>query len=271
MPPLDPDKILAAISQSKRYRHVAPQVIARLAAEEIPKASNVADAEKRTKRRLHQIFGAYHTALPWDKLLTRLSAAKANAAGFKNVCEEILRGHASTAERIPELPTFYEKIFNITGPPSSILDLACGLNPVAIPWMNLPPITTYTACDIDTEMARFLSSFLTITQTPGEALLNDLISAPPPIQADVAFILKTLPCLRHQSPDVGRILDQIQANWLVISFPTKTLGSKSKGLSTTYRALFNELATPRSWKITVLEFPSELVYIVNNVARATSP
>ena len=138
--------------------------------------------------------------------------------------------------------------------------------------MNLPPNTPYTACDIDTEMARFLNSFLTITQTPGSAILNDLIASPPPIQADIAFILKTLPCLRHQTPDLGQILDQIRANWLVISFPTKSLSSKNKGMSTTYRAMFNELATPRSWKFTELEFASELVYVVSTrVARATSP
>jgi len=58
------DAILAAVADSRRYRHVAPTLVARLAAEELPKSKNAADAEKRTKRRLHQIFGAYATQLP---------------------------------------------------------------------------------------------------------------------------------------------------------------------------------------------------------------
>src|SRR5687768_12245801 len=51
--------VTARVLASRRYRHVDPALVERLAAEEAPKAKNLADAEKRTKRRLHQIFGAY--------------------------------------------------------------------------------------------------------------------------------------------------------------------------------------------------------------------
>src|SRR6185295_14599912 len=99
-PPPELTSIVHAVTQSKRYRHVAPSIISRLAAEELPKSKNASDAEKRTKRRLHQIFGAYATAaLPYEKLLARLQTVKSDPAAFKQATREILELHASTAER----------------------------------------------------------------------------------------------------------------------------------------------------------------------------
>src|SRR5688572_21566220 len=63
------DDVLARVGASRRYRWVAEAVVARLAEEEIPKARNLADAEKRTKRRLHQIFGAYTGQPDYARLL----------------------------------------------------------------------------------------------------------------------------------------------------------------------------------------------------------
>ena len=260
--PIDLTQVLHAISESRRYRHLAPTLISRLAAEEIPKSKNPAEAEKRTKRRLHQIFGAYATPLPYDKLLTQLQSTRHDPALFKQTCATILRQHASTAERLPDLENFYAPIFAITGHPTSILDLACGLNPLTLPWMNLPPTTTYQAADIDTEMTRFLNSFLHLTPIHGTAATNDLIAAPPQAQADIALLLKTLPCLQHQTRDLHPILDQIQANWLIISFPTRSLGHRNKGMAATYRAFLQNLINPRPWKTHELLLPSELIFII---------
>lgn len=57
------EEILDSVSNSKRYHGIAADVVTRVAMEEIPKARNQANATKRTKRRLHQIFGAYATPL----------------------------------------------------------------------------------------------------------------------------------------------------------------------------------------------------------------
>jgi 16S rRNA (guanine(1405)-N(7))-methyltransferase len=263
--PIDPAQVRASVTNSRRYRHISPSLIARLTAEEIPKSKNTAEAEKRTKRRLHQIFGAYATQLPYDKLIKELQAAQNDSAQFKQTCAAILRQHASTAERLPDLENFYAPIFQLTGQPDSILDLACGLNPLTIPWMNLPPTTTYLAADIDTEMTRFLDEFLQFSPINGHAITSDLIAAPPEESADIAFLFKSLPCLQHQTNDLLPILDKIQANWLVISFPTRSLGNRNKGMTATYRAFLQNLIKPRSWKAHELLLPSELIYIIKKM------
>ena len=258
------DAILQAVADSKRYRHVAPTLVARLAAEELPKSKNAADAEKRTKRRLHQIFGAYATQLPYDRLLARLDNTQGDPDVFKKVCAQILTQHASTNERLNDLEHgFYERIFELTGRPAKVLDLACGFNPLTIPWMNLAPSAFYVAADIDAEMVRFLDRFLALAPVHGEARLVDLVHLTPSTSADVAFLFKTLPCLRHQTDDLLRILDAIQAPWLAITFPTKSLGNRSKGMRETYRAMTGELLKHRpDWEPHELEFPSELVYVI---------
>jgi 16S rRNA (guanine(1405)-N(7))-methyltransferase len=266
------DAILAAVADSKRYRHVAPTLVARLAAEELPRSKNAADAEKRTKRRLHQIFGAYTTKVPYDKLITRLDNTQGDPDTFKKVCAQILTQHASTNERLNDLEhNFYGQIFDITGRPAKILDLACGFNPLTIPWMNLAPTTFYVAADIDAEMVRFLDRFLALAPVHGEARLVDLVHLVPSTTADVAFLFKTLPCLRHQTPDLLGILDDIRAPWLVVSFPTKSLGNRSKGMRETYRSTFGKILDERPWRRHELEFPSELVYVVQKEVPSRSP
>jgi 16S rRNA (guanine(1405)-N(7))-methyltransferase len=271
MPQIELPQVLSSLSESRRYRHIAPSLLTRLAAEEIPKSKNQTDAEKRTKRRLHQIFGAYATPLRYDKLLDDFRATQHDPTLFKQTCANILRRHASTAERLADLENFYAPIFAITGHPNSILDLACGFNPLTIPWMPLPPQTTYLAADIDTEMIRFLDEFLKLTGINGQAITNDLIAAPPDQSADIALLLKSLPCLQHQTKNLLTLLDNIRANWLVVSFPTRSLGNRNKGMTATYRAFLIDLIKPRDWKAHEILFPSELVFVIGkNLNHSTT-
>jgi 16S rRNA (guanine(1405)-N(7))-methyltransferase len=260
--PLDPAEVAARVLQSRRYRHVAPQLVRRLAAEEAPKSRNLADAQKRTQRRLHQIFGAYTNTPPYAKMLAELSAAKNEPPAFKAACREAMKRHASTAERVGLLDEFHARIFHITGRPDSIMDLACGLHPLSIPWMNLEPAARYLAGDIDAEMTAFLNAFFALAHGGGHAALNDLVTGPIPASVDVAFVLKTLPCLGHQISDPVAILDAIDARWLVVSFPTRSLGNRGKGMERTYREWFEKQLAKRPWRVTDIQFVNELVFIV---------
>jgi 16S rRNA (guanine(1405)-N(7))-methyltransferase len=257
------ENVVDAVLQSRRYKNVAPDLVRRLAAEELPKSRNAADAQKRTKRRLHQIFGAYADPLPYEKLIDQLEDAHGDAGSFKEVCRKILPLHASTAERLKDLDQFYKPIFEITGRPSKILDLACGLNPLTIPWMGIPASTFYVASDIDTEMVKFLDRFLALAPVHGEARVNDLVAGPPWDEASVAFLFKAVPCLQHQVVDLLPILDAINADWLVVSFPTRSLGGRGgKGMVGTYRGMMAEMVSQRGWPVEEIAYSSEMVFVV---------
>ena len=65
--------------------------------------------------------------------------------------------HASTRERLPILDGFYSTVLAALPAPRRVLDIACGLNPLASSWMPLAPDVTYTAYDIYSDMMQFIA------------------------------------------------------------------------------------------------------------------
>lgn len=51
------------------------------------------------------------------------------------------KNHQSTKERLPYIQAFYDTIFNEIDKPQTIADVACGLHPFGIPYMDLAPNT----------------------------------------------------------------------------------------------------------------------------------
>jgi 16S rRNA (guanine(1405)-N(7))-methyltransferase len=80
---------------------------------------------------------------------------------------------------------------------------------------------------------------------------------------DVAFVLKTLPCLEQQGKGfAANLINRLHARYIIISYPLRTLGGSRKGLGATYEADFNRLADGRAWQVKRFEFSNELVFRV---------
>jgi 16S rRNA (guanine(1405)-N(7))-methyltransferase len=61
-----------------------------------------------------------------------------------------------------------------------------------------------------------------------------------------------------------RLLDGLNARYLAVSFPAKSLGGRGKGMVENYSARFDELIAGRGWGVLgKLEFSSELVFVVD--------
>lgn len=265
-------EITTRVLTSRRYRSVDPALIERLAAEEAPKAKNIADAEKRTKRRLHQIFGAYTGQPDYTRLLLTLTDAWQGQLDeeIRAACRTAMGAHASTRERLTILDTFYAQIFAITGVPTSIVDIACGLNPLAVPWMHLPSESHYVAYDIDSQLLGFIAGALDLFSVLDRATSRDIVNDPPDDICDLALLLKSVPCLDQQDPAASaRIVQTIRARQLVITFPTRSLSGHGKGMSRTYRARFASLLEELGDGFTCVgevEMENELVFVVKRDA-----
>lgn len=264
MTPGDPiAAVLEGVRASRRYGRLAPELLRRLAAEELPKARTPAEAEKRVKRRLHQIFGAYATRPNYTAILAGLRAAAGDPDAVRGICRSAMAAHASTRERLPILDVFYREVFAVTGRPTSLLDIGCGLNPLAAPWMDLAPATPYRAIDIDLDLVAFLTAALPLLGADGSAETRDVVATPPEDPADVALLLKTLPCLEQQRAGTGeRLLRAIRARRIVVSYPTHSLGGRGKGMERTYRDTFARLAETLEQRYETLAFPGEVVFVV---------
>ena len=258
------DRIVAAVGSSKKYRDVCVDTIRRIAERELAHYGEVKETIKATKRRLHQVYGAFGHEVDYQGLFHRLESAYRSGSQeeIEAACRHILGLHSSTRERLPIVDQFYRSIFDITGRPASILDLGCGLNPLALPWMDLSSDTRYIAVDIDKERIRFLNQYLSLAGFEPLARCQDIL-VQPATAADLALLLKMSPSLERQQP--GATLDmmnRIEAAHVVVSYAIKSLGGRERGMLDHYRQQFSNLMAGRQWSVEQLVFKTELVFVV---------
>ncbi|MFG1953682.1 Rmt family 16S rRNA (guanine(1405)-N(7))-methyltransferase [Micromonospora sp. NPDC048830] len=261
-------QIEQAITKSRRYQTVAPATVRRLARAALVAArGDVPDAVKRTKRGLHEIYGAFLPPSPpnYPALLRQLDAAvtEGDDEAVRTALHRAMSVHVSTRERLPVLGEFYQEVFRHVPRPGVLRDLACGLNPLAAPWMELPPETVYVASDIDARLVDFVDAALTRLGVAHRTSVVDLLEDHLDEPADVTLLLKTLPCLDTQQRGAGwEVIDIVNSPIVVVTFPTKSLGRRSKGMFQNYSTSFESQARERSCRIQRLEIGSELIYII---------
>lgn len=256
----DLDTLLSTIQQTSKYRDLSPDLIRQVGTRELAARRNLREAIKATKNKLHQVGGAYfpgtvnyaHAA----HLLETLPLAEAS--------RQIMRLHSSTNERLPIVETFFSTTLANLPTPHAVLDLACGLNPLALPWMPFPKTVQYTAYDIYADLLGFVEQFMQAGGWGnGRCAQRDLTSQPPTEPADLVFLLKTLPCLEQIDKTAAkRLLDSLQTRHILISYPAQSLGGRAKGMVSHYEAHFTALAEGRGWDVQRFEFATELAFLV---------
>jgi 16S rRNA (guanine(1405)-N(7))-methyltransferase len=258
--------LLEKVLEKPKYRSIHPGLIASLIQEESAKGRSEKDVIKSVTGKLHQVGAAYFQRKPeyekWSQRLAELPK-DIHSSDAKVFCEEIMRSHSSTNERLPILEKFFNETLAGIAPVESVLDLACGLNPLAAAWMPLSSDVQYFGCDIFSDMTGFLNKFYTHINLAGRFTTCDLTETLFPNKAQVALLLKTLPCLEQIDKGIGvDLLERIPADHLLISYPVRSLGGRAKGMGKTYETQFNELAAAKKWKFQRFEFGSELAFLV---------
>lgn len=267
--PHDPDDLLRLeqmVLASGKYACITPDLVRSIGLKELAKRQSLKEAVKSTRNKLHQVAASYReTPIPFEALerdLLSLSPDLEDPA-VQAFLKSVMARHVSTAERLPILERIFKETLLDIPPVTSVLDLACGLNPLAIPWMPLGKNVQYLACDIFTDMLAFLNRFFSHFALRGSAFPCDLTTTIPQQEVDLAIVLKTIPCLEQVDKRVGiRLIEQLNARYLLISFPAHSLGGKSKGMVRNYEAHFLDLIAGKPWEVTRHEFPGELVFLV---------
>ena len=269
------DRALAAILAARKYRAIHPGLVRDIAAAELAKGRTRKEAVKAAKNQLHQSAAAYiRRNLDYDDALRRLQttiaaatrgpdSAPSHAQTVRTLLRRLMAAHASTHERLPILDTLYPQLFQKLPPVRSVLDIACGLHPLARPWMPLPPDVPYFSYDIFSDQIGFLNRFFDAMGYAGAAAQRNLLEGMSMPPADVAFLLKTLPCLEQIESGAGeRLLHQIDAPILIVSFPNQTLAGRKQGMAQHYTTNFLSQIKKAGWQADSLSYPSELIYIV---------
>ena len=268
------DKLVQAVLRSPKHKNVCADAIRNIGSRELAKRRSWKEALKATKNKLHQVGGAYFGGtIPYAQLLDglRVAADAEGEAGFRRVCVRAMRHHSSTRERLGILDSFYAQILADLSPVRTVLDIACGLNPLAIPWMPLGEDVQYYAYDMYTDMVGFLNEFFALAKVQGEAQARDVIHSPPMRRADLALILKSLPCIAQLDRSASvRLLEALNVDHLLISFPLHSLGGREKGMLENYEQRFWEWVAGRPWAVQRFVFATELAFLVRKCLCTTT-
>jgi 16S rRNA (guanine(1405)-N(7))-methyltransferase len=260
------NEVVTGVLKSARYRQVDPGLVRSLAQDEVDRRRSLKEAVKAVKDTLHQAGGAYlETKMAYAAWLEELHAAYQEAeVSSRLALRKVMSHHASTRERLPILDDFYAACLGGLPPIRSVLDIACGLNPLAIPWMGLAPGASYHAVDIYQDMMAFLDAALAFMPVLHRVETRDVIAACPDQPVDLALVLKTIPCLEQIDKSAGeRLLGAIQAQVMLVSFPLRSLGGREVGMAVNYEKHFLSIARNKPWKIERFSFSNELVFRVS--------
>lgn len=257
--------ILKRIKSSKKYRHAYSKTILGLIDIEKTKYRKEKEIEKAVRERLHRILAQYVGDPNYEDSKRNLAEAFADddPPRIKEACSKILQEHTSTRERLEILEKgFYERIFKFTGFPETILDLACGINPLTFNWMGLPRTTNYHAYDIHEDRVSFLNYYFRLEGMEPLAKLQDIAFETPREAGDVAFFLKEIHRFERDYDGKSlQLLTDLQVSNLVISFPTKSLHG-GRNLENRYRTFISNMLANQDWDINEIKFDNELVYCV---------
>lgn len=222
---------------------------------EFSRSSEFKELKRNVREELHTVYGVFQKASKGTSPAERLAS------------------HQSSEERLAQYEEIYKRIFEITGKPGSILDLGCGANPYSYSFLGCRP--TYIVMDLPSDDLKEIVAYFKKEAIEGEAFGIDLVKEYEKLRkllgeypVDVTFLFKLLDSLesikRHIS---GKLLDAINATWLVVSFPTVSIGG-SKHIKKERRAWFEKLLARRGWYYERFSISNEVFYVVLKEADA---
>ena len=258
--------LLNEIHSSRKYRglNLPEETLRDLLDQALAHQPNAKAALKSVREKLHNIVAPYLGDPDYASAEQILSNAYASGRAEleKSACLELLNAHASTRERIALFDKFYSNLWQVTGKPGILLDLACGLHPFSLPWMDLPATTAYYAYDIHTPRVGLINHFFKLAGQAGKAFVQDILVQPPKIESDVALFFKEAHRFEQRQHGCNRQFWQaLNVRWLLVSLPTKSLTGR-RNLVDRQRRLVYESLKGLSWPVSELRFENELVFCI---------
>jgi 16S rRNA (guanine(1405)-N(7))-methyltransferase len=259
-------RLEAEILDRKKYQSLDPVLVHRVGMQELTRHNNYKEALRSTRARLHQAACAFQLPeMDFDTASRELALLphSIHSEESRSYCLRLLSLHASSKERIPILDQFFRRIAAEMEEVHSILDCACGLNPLSLPWMPWGDITRYDAVDVFSNQTFFLQQFLDHFQIPGCVQTCDLVHEVPEGSYDLVFLLKTLPCLEQlEKSTSSRLLNSVRGRYVLVSYPVASLSGREKGMLRNYTRQFENLAAGWKGEIKRFEFETELAFLL---------
>ena len=154
------------------------------------------------------------------------------------------------------MDALYAQLFEMTGKPRRVLDLACGLNPVYLAARGISVL----GLDAHLGAVALVNRFAEENGLDARAEGADLRTAALPNERfDLALVFKLLPLLGAEG---YALLKRICAEYVAVSFPTRTLSGRLVGMERSYSSAFEEHCLQRFAIADRFVAGNELIYIL---------
>lgn len=183
------------------------------------------------------------------------SRERENLLSSKN-WELLLDTHSSTKERVSIYPEVIKLIY--LSNPSSILDLGCGLNPLAV----AKPGVKYYASDVNLSDLEVVEEYFKEKGINGETfpldLTSDSISLP---KSEITLMFKLLDFLEKKKKGLSEhLLKSIPSKLILVSFSNIKLSGKR--MNSPKRIWFERMCSRLNLSFETKEFHSEIFYLI---------
>ena len=261
------ETLVDQVRKNRKYQHIDSHFIKRLSKDAINKGLKGKAAVKSVRNKLHQVGGAYfRQKVDYEQIKKEILSLPSDlkSEDVKSFCLQTMQKHVSTAERLPILESFYQTCLETIAPIESLLDLACGLNPLAMSWIPLSGDCQYHACDIYTDMLDMIDVFSKHFDLSVDTQPCDLIEDVPVLPVKLALILKSIPCLEQVDKTIGlRLMQSIKTEHMLVSFPVSSISGHDKGMESFYCDHFHDLIAGENWTVQKFNFETEMAFLVS--------
>jgi len=211
--------------------------------------------EKLTKQDLKLIVKEVRAELRFISGQYRKSLKDRPKLLKKNNLNELLNTHSSTSERLKFYHLIKNKIHKLGI--KSILDLGCGLNPIAL----ASPDLIYYASDVKEDELSLIAQFFKQRKINGKTFVFDLrkpiMNLP---KTDICILFKVLDVIDKKHKLSEKILLTLPSKHMLVSFSTKKLSGKS--MNHPQRKWFEKILIRNQLKFETFSIPNEIFYLI---------
>ncbi|MBS3151825.1 hypothetical protein J4230_00285 [Candidatus Woesearchaeota archaeon] len=173
-----------------------------------------------------------------------------------------LESHRSTKERLGIYDKLYSFIFSITCRPKTILDLACGLNPLT--YKNIGNDIYFIAVELTEYDCGKIKEYFERENIKGEVIRADLRTYNTFPSADLCFMFKILDSLGGNNNLIAEnLIRSVKAKYIVASFSTKNV--KGKKMNYPKRGWFEIMLRRIGYRFVKFDTNNEVFYIIKKL------
>ena len=212
------EELLQAVKEKKELQGISSSLISELIEKQI-KRYPVRDFTKKEKK---LIVKSVRADLRLYAGRFRVSTQDRKKMLEEKDYDKLLNTHSSTAERMSEYPFIKELMVKLKV--KSILDLGCGLNPIALADKS----KEYIASDINEDDLSIVSTFFKKNKIKKRVFIHDLRKPLPQLpEVDLCILMKVLDIIEKKGHRLAEeVISNINSKYFLISFPTIKLSGK---------------------------------------------